>query len=88
MSRVLTKLTPQTSRLEWLRHRQAGIGGSDAAAVLGLSRWKSPLDVWLDKTKEITESGEQSEAAYWGSVLEDIVAAEFSKRTGLAVRPA
>lgn len=86
MSRVLTKLTPQTSRLEWLRHRQAGIGGSDAAAVLGLSRWKSPLDVWLDKTKEITESGEQSEAAYWGSVLEDIVAAEFSKRTGLAVR--
>lgn len=86
MSRVLTKLTSQTSHLEWLRYRQSGIGGSDAAAVLGLSRWKSPLDVWLDKTKEITEADAQSEAAYWGSVLENIVAVEFSKRTGLAVR--
>lgn len=86
MSRVLTKLTSETTRLEWLRYRQAGIGGSDASAVLGLSRWKGPIDVWLDKTKEITQDDGASEAAYWGTVLEDIVAQEFAKRTGLQVR--
>ena len=86
MSRVFTKLTPETTRLEWLRYRQAGIGGSDAAAVLGLSRWKGPIDVWLDKTREITQEDGASVAAYWGNVLEDIVAQEFSKRTGLQVR--
>ncbi len=86
MSRVLTKLTPETTRLEWLRYRQAGIGGSDAAAVLGLSRWKGPIDVWLDKTKPIEQEDGASEAAYWGTVLEDVVAHEFAKRTGLTVR--
>lgn len=86
MSRVLTKLTPETTRLEWLRYRQASIGGSDASAVLGLSRWKGPIDVWLDKTREITQDDGASEAAYWGNVLEDIVAQEFTKRTGLSVR--
>lgn len=89
MSRILTKLTPQTSHLEWLGYRQKGIGGSDAAAILGMNRWKSPIDIWLSKTQEIDEANEdnkQSEYAYWGNVLEEIVAAEFCKRTGLAVR--
>ena len=70
MSRMLIKLTSEMSRLEWLRYRQKGIGGSDAAAVLGLSRWKGPIDIWLSKTQEIMQDDGQSEAAYWGTVLE------------------
>lgn len=86
MSRVLARLTPETSRLEWLRLRQKGIGGSDAAAVLGLSRWKGPVDIWLSKTVEVEQEEELSDAAYWGVVLENVVALEFQRQIGLSVR--
>lgn len=34
----------------WLEQRKRGVGGSDVAAIMGLSPWKSPLEVWLEKT--------------------------------------
>ena len=70
---------------DWLTWRKNGIGGSDAAAVCGLSRWKSPVEVWLEKTEQ-AESKAAGESAYWGSVLEPIVRAEFIKRTNLPVK--
>lgn len=73
-------------KLEWLKERQKGIGGSDVGAILGVNKWKTPFQVYLEKTEEITEVGEQSEAAYWGTELEDMVAREFAKRTGKKVR--
>lgn len=30
--------------------RSKFLGGSDIAAVLGISPWKSPVDLWRDKT--------------------------------------
>lgn len=77
--------TKDMPREDWLKWRKRGIGGSDAAAIAGLNRWKSPLMVYLDKTGQI-EDQEPGEAAYWGTVLEDVVADEFAKRTGLTVR--
>ena len=77
--------TANLSREQWLEERRKGIGGSDAAAVAGLSPWKSPVEVWLEKTGQV-EPEEPGEAAYWGTVLEDVVAQEFSKRTGFRVR--
>lgn len=74
------------SRIDWLKERQKGIGGSDVAAILGVSAYRTPLDVFMDKTSEITEDKSPSEAAYWGTTLEDIVAQEFSRRTGLKVQ--
>lgn len=71
-------------RTEWLKNRQTGIGGSDVAAILGLSKWKTPLDVFNSKTQPVQE--EQSPAAYWGTQLEDIVAKEFQKRTDMKVQ--
>lgn len=73
-------------KLEWLKERQRGIGGSDVGAILGVNKWKTPFQVYLEKTEEITEVNEQSEAAYWGTELEDMVAREFAKRTGKKVR--
>ncbi|PRR70885.1 YqaJ viral recombinase family protein [Clostridium thermopalmarium] len=78
--------TKVMSELEWLKSRQAGIGGSDAGAILGVNKWKTPFQVYLDKTEPITEVNEQSEAAYWGNTLEDMVAKEFAKRAGKKVR--
>ena len=37
------------SKEEWLRHRTR-IGGSDAAAVLGMNPWKNNVQLWLEKT--------------------------------------
>jgi len=79
------------TRQQWLSLRREGIGGSDAAAVVGVNPWRSPLSAWLEKTTPPT-SGEDatdaapSEAALWGNLLEDVVAKEFSRRTGFPVR--
>lgn len=70
----------------WLSLRQKGIGGSDAAAACGLSRWKSPMELWMEKTNQI-EPKEPGEAAYWGQVLEPIIREEFTRRTGIMVKP-
>lgn len=75
----------EQQRAEWLEGRRKGIGGSDVAAVLGLSPYKTPLDVWNDKLG-LSEDHEQSEAAYWGTTLEDTVAKEFQKRTGYKIQ--
>lgn len=73
------------SHQEFLAERLKGIGGSDVAAILGLSKYKSPYQLWLEKTGR-DSSDIQSEPAYWGTALEDLVAKEFSKRTGLKVQ--
>src|SRR3990167_3134633 len=38
------------SQKQFLLDRQKGIGGSDVAAIMGISPWKTPLDVYLEKT--------------------------------------
>ncbi|MGG7143576.1 YqaJ viral recombinase family protein [Clostridium nigeriense] len=73
-------------KLEWLKKRQCGIGGSDVGAILGVNKYKTPFEVYLEKTEPITEVGEQSESAYWGDQFEEVVAKEFEKRTGKKVR--
>lgn len=70
---------------DWLEYRRKGIGGSDASVVCGISRYKSPVELWLDKTGQIP-SAEAGEAAYWGTILESVVRTEFSKRTGIEVQ--
>lgn len=74
------------ARLEWLKNRQTGIGGSDVAAILGLSKWKSPLEIYESKTETAEPKEEQSQAAYFGSLLEDVVAREFATRTGMKIQ--
>ncbi len=69
---------------EWLAWRRKGIGGSDASVVCGVNRWKSPVELWMDKTGQLPYQ-EAGEAAYWGTQLESVVRSEFTKRTGIAV---
>lgn len=69
----------------WLEYRKKGIGGSDASVVCGINKYKSPIELWMEKTDQLPYQ-EAGEAAYWGSVLEDIVRSEFTKRTGINVQ--
>ena len=73
-------------RMEFLTARRLGIGGSDIGAIMGLSKWKSPVDVWLDKTCRTEPDLEMSEASYFGVELESFVATEYSKRSGNKVQ--
>lgn len=75
-----------SERARWLEARRSGIGGSDIAAILGLSPWKTALDVWLDKTGQAEDSVGNAEAVRWGTILEDVVAREYSERTERAVQ--
>ena len=54
MKQAIAK-TNELSREEWLTLRKKGLGGSDAAAVCGMNRWRGPLDVYLDKTSHSIE---------------------------------
>lgn len=69
---------------DWLEYRKQGIGGSDASVVCGINRYKSPIELWMEKTGQLPHQ-EAGEAAYWGTQLEPFVRAEFTKRTGIEV---
>lgn len=87
MRAVKLASTVGMSRENWLDIRRSnGIGGSDAAAICGLNPWKSAVQVWLEKTGQVREEDMPSEAAYWGTQLESLVADEFKRRNGLNVQ--
>jgi putative phage-type endonuclease len=85
---VETKALP---REDWLTVRRQGIGSSDAASAVGLNPYQSPLELWLVKTgrdgnlPKIDPQDEES-PMYWGTLLEPIVAAHYTRRTGRRVR--
>lgn len=71
---------------KWLEARTSGIGGSEAAIIVGMNRWKSPFQLWLEKTGEVEPDDlSDNEYVYWGNVLEQAVADRFAELTGKRV---
>ncbi len=68
-----------SDRETWLAERRKGIGGSDAAAAAGLSKWKTPLQLWYEKRGE--SSTIESEAMKWGTRLEPLIRDEYQSVT-------
>lgn len=77
--------TKDMSKEEWLKHRQAGIGGSDASCIAGLNPWKSSIQLYMDK-KEENPKEIKSLRMELGNRLEGLVAELFTEETGLKVR--
>ena len=78
-------------RDEWLEVRKTGIGSSDAAAAVGLNPYQSQLELWLVKTRRDdglpkVDPHDEESPIYWGNILEPIVAAHYTRRTGNRVR--
>lgn len=70
-----------------LSDRRTFIGGSDAPVIMGLSPWKTPYQLWLEKTGQAPEPDlSEIERVMFGIALEPVVATEFSRRTGMKVR--
>jgi len=69
------KVRRYSNRTRWLAARSKGIGGSDAPAVVGVSRFKSALSLWTEKTSGIGSDGGaiHPELAKLGHAVEPIV---------------
>lgn len=83
--------TQDLSRDEWLAVRKGGIGSSDAATAVGLNPYKSQLQLWMEKTGRDgllpqIDPADDTSPMYWGTLLEPIVAAHYTRRTGNRVR--
>lgn len=68
--------------------RRKSIGGSDAAAAVALSPWNTPYRLWCEKTGEgnlVDDDLSENDLVHFGNVLEDVVAEEFTRRTGMKV---
>jgi putative phage-type endonuclease len=76
---------PDPRREAWLEKRKSGIGASDAAAVFGLSPYKSPLALYFEKRGEIDVPVAEREALYWGRILQGPIALRYQHETGRQV---
>ena len=79
--------TTDLPRDDWLNYRRQGIGGSDVAAILGVSPFRTARDIYYDKLGVVAVEPDESN---WvplevGNLLEDLVARIFQKKTGYRV---
>ena len=83
--------TKDMERDDWLEVRRTGIGSSDAAAAIGLNPYQSQLELWMHKTGKgpllpAIDPQDDTSPMFWGTLLEPIVAAHYTRRTGNKVR--
>ena len=79
--------TENLTEQEWLAYRRQGIGGSDVAAILGISPFRTARDLYDDKlniASAVDDTGNWV-ALEMGHLLEPLVAQIFTKKTGLEV---
>jgi putative phage-type endonuclease len=71
-------------RHSWLNERRKLIGASDAASILG-EGYKSPLEVWCDKSGLPTADDEPSDALEIGNIIQPAIAEIARRKTGLVI---
>ena len=83
--------TNTLNRDQWLTVRKGGVGSSDAGSAVGLNPYKSQLELWMEKTGRDNllpkiDPNDETSPTHFGILLEPIVAAYYTKRTGNKVR--
>lgn len=63
----------------WREERRKGIGGSDVAAIMGISAYSTPYQVWLDKVQGIHDDISDKPAVVWGNILEHIIGEYYAQ---------
>lgn len=74
---------------QWLALRRTGIGGSDIGALLGMSRYTAPYQLYLDKRGELPDIARPEaldRAARWGHLHEPLIAEEFARQHNVRTR--
>lgn len=65
---------PYEDREKWLGFRSSGIGGSEAASILGLDDYSNPAKVFHQKIGVLQFPDIDNEAMFWGREIEDVIA--------------
>ncbi|MGA7885268.1 MAG: YqaJ viral recombinase family protein [Acidobacteriaceae bacterium] len=65
--------------------RSNGLGGTDCAAILGLSPWRTPIEIYEGKVNPGGVPELDRECLFWGSALEPIVRGRYAQRFGVEV---
>lgn len=73
------KLIDYSDKTEWSRIREKGIGGSDIGAILGVNKYATAVDVFLNKTNQNMKK-EENKFMKWGIKLESVLRDECSER--------
>lgn len=85
MSRYI--LTSEMTKEEWLKARLPFLGASEVAAALGLNPYRTPFDLWREKSGDpsfIRFEGNQF--TVWGNRLEDAIAQGFAEDHGYKIQ--
>ena len=69
---------------DFTRERTKYLGGSDIGAILGFSKYRTALDVWLEKTGRIVNSVNNLPVRF-GTFAEEFVASEYATQTGYSL---
>ena len=79
--------TSGLSEEDWLGYRRQGIGGSDVAAIMGVSPFATLRDLYNDKcgNPDVIQTEDNWVAKEVGHRLEDLVAKIFAYKTGYKV---
>lgn len=82
---IPTEPDPAAIRKEFLDRRRKFLGSSDAAGIVGLSKWQSPLRVYLGKVGELPDTDDAPKK--WGRLLQGTVAHAYSEEMERDVIP-
>ena len=66
---------------DFTANRTKYLGGSDIGAILGFSKYRTALDVWLEKTDRVVNVVDNLPVRF-GSFAEEFVASEYANQTG------
>jgi putative phage-type endonuclease len=70
------------NRERFVELRRNYIGASDVPTILGLNNWKTPLDLWMEKTGR-KDSIQDNDRLWYGRANEPLVAQLFERRYGV-----
>ena len=73
-----------TSREQFLTERRACLGGSDIGIIAGVNRWKTPHQLWEEKTGRRVDDADSLPMRF-GTHAESFVASEYTRLTGRRV---
>lgn len=66
----------------WQYRRQESLGGSDIGTLMGLNKYTTPHQLWLEKTGRVAPWGGNA-ATHWGQILEPVIANEYEQVSGM-----
>src|ERR1022692_2906415 len=78
-------MATEKKRKEWLASKVGGLGGSDMPGILGLSPYKTPIQVWESKVNPGSVPELDKECLWFGNALEPIIRQRYAMKFGAQV---